>query len=687
MKKKSICLFLTFVLVLGMAAGVTLSLPCTTQAQTSQDYEYEILTDGTISILKYTGNARELMIPAFLDGRRVTAIGEDAFAECYTLERVKISEGITTIGRDAFFSSDVEEIEIPKSVTEIGKRAVNGCAVDVDLENPVYASVEGTLFNKEKTTLISYSGKEVSSYQIPDGVKVIAENAFYASPLVNVKISNSVESIGKYAFCFSTSLKEISLPEKVESIANDAFDGCKKLEKITIYHKDCKISASEYTIPENTVIYGQPDSTAKEYAIKYKRVFKIIGDVSCDHTYKTTTTKATLKKNGNILKRCSKCGEVSSKKTIYYPKTIKLSKESYVYDGKIKKPTVSVKGSNGKTISSSHYKVSYGKLYKSTGRYTVTITFKGNYTGTAKRTFEIRPKAVTVNSMTAKTKGFLLKWKKATGTMSGYQIQYAKNSKFSSAKTITITNPKTVSKTVSNLEGQAKYYVRIRTYKTVKGSRIYGLYSKTIAKETLSGNRHTYKSGFYYDTISKTVEKKITGKSYTENPNIKLSDLRYVKVKHYGFDGKVKSGEMIVNKKIADKTVKIFYELYQKKYQIQRMKLIDEYGADDNQSMSANNSSAFNYRVIAGSETLSKHAYGLAIDINPMVNPMVKNGVVSPENGSPYAERDVNRCTGKYKKHMIHKDDVIYKIFVKYGFSWGGNWKHSKDYQHFEYNK
>ncbi|MDE6412958.1 MAG: leucine-rich repeat domain-containing protein, partial [Eubacterium sp.] len=128
------------------------------------------------------------------------------------------------------------------------------------------------------------------------------------------------------------------------------------------------------------------------------------------HNYKTTTTKATTKKNGSIVKKCSACG-VSTKTTIYYPKTITLSKTSYVYNGKAQKPSVTVKDSKGKKIAESNYTVKYTSN-KNVGKATVTITFKGNYKGTVKKTFTINPKATTLSSVTAKSKGFTAKWKK-----------------------------------------------------------------------------------------------------------------------------------------------------------------------------------------------------------------------------------------------------------------------------------
>lgn len=194
-----------------------------------------------------------------------------------------------------------------------------------------------------------------------------------------------------------------------------------------------------------------------------------------------------------------------------------------------------------------------------------------------------------------------------------------------------------------------------------------------------------YKKGFTYQKLPKHIKKKITGVSYKKNKYIKYKDLRYVKVRYYDFSGNVQNGELIVNKKIAKKTVRIFYELYQIKYPIERIQLVDDYGADDEKSMSANNTSSFNYRTVAGTSRLSKHAMGLAIDINPRINPYInRKGILTPANGKVYRCRDKSKCTGKYARYMIKRNSNITKIFKKYGFSWGGDWKYSKDYQHFE---
>lgn len=188
---------------------------------------------------------------------------------------------------------------------------------------------------------------------------------------------------------------------------------------------------------------------------------------------------------------------------------------------------------------------------------------------------------------------------------------------------------------------------------------------------------------FFKEEIGDEVMARIMGISYKENDNIELTDLNYIRVLHMGFDDKVHIGELIVNKAIADDIADIMKKLYEDDYPIEKMLLVDEYGGDDVLSMSDNNSSAFNYRVIANTTTLSNHARAMAIDINPKYNPYVTydkegNKNISPDNGAEYADRD------KEFKAKIDKDDLCYKLFISHGFTWGGEWDNSKDYQHFE---
>ena len=188
---------------------------------------------------------------------------------------------------------------------------------------------------------------------------------------------------------------------------------------------------------------------------------------------------------------------------------------------------------------------------------------------------------------------------------------------------------------------------------------------------------------FTIDTISDAVFQRMQGKSYKKDCTVPRSELRYLRLSHYDLQGKECIGELICNKKIASDLREIFKELYQQKYPIERMRLIDDYDADDERSMQANNTSCFNFRTIAGSKKLSKHSLGMAIDINPLYNPCVKRGkdgklLVQPANARKYSDRS------KRWNYKLEKGDLCYRLFIKHGFKWGGSWTNSKDYQHFE---
>lgn len=210
---------------------------------------------------------------------------------------------------------------------------------------------------------------------------------------------------------------------------------------------------------------------------------------------------------------------------------------------------------------------------------------------------------------------------------------------------------------------------------------------------------------FCYEELTDEVKARITGISYpiTEEEadslaipavnlvsdpaalQISYDDLRYLKVFYYDFDGNVQEGELICNVSIAEDLKEIFYELYRNQYPIQSIRLIDDYNGDDTASMEANNTSCFNYRVVDGTTSLSKHALGCAIDINPFYNPYVvfdKTGngqdYISPKGSEIYADRS------KDFAYKIDEQDLCYRLFKEHGFTWGGSWNSCKDYQHFQ---
>lgn len=187
---------------------------------------------------------------------------------------------------------------------------------------------------------------------------------------------------------------------------------------------------------------------------------------------------------------------------------------------------------------------------------------------------------------------------------------------------------------------------------------------------------------FYIEPIPDDIFEKMQGKSYKENCTVPREKLRYLHILHVGFDNNTHEGELIVNKRIAEDVLDIFKELYKAGYQIEKVRLIDEYNAQDELSMRDNNSSAFNFRYISYSTTLSKHAMGLAVDINTLYNPYIKQVDgrlnIEPANAVQYVDRN------RQFPHKIDHQDLCYKLFTKHGFEWGGDWEDSKDYQHFE---
>lgn len=187
---------------------------------------------------------------------------------------------------------------------------------------------------------------------------------------------------------------------------------------------------------------------------------------------------------------------------------------------------------------------------------------------------------------------------------------------------------------------------------------------------------------FYAIPISDEVFEKMQGKSYKDDCPIPRDVLKHVHVLHKNLEGETLKGELVCHEMIVEDVIEIFKELYDKGYPIEKMRLIDEYDAVDEYSMADNNCSCFNYRTISYTNCISKHGFGVAVDINPRYNPYVKtvNGRLSiePANGAPYLDREAEY------PYKLKKGDLCYRLFIGHGFEWGGAWTNRKDYQHFE---
>ena len=187
---------------------------------------------------------------------------------------------------------------------------------------------------------------------------------------------------------------------------------------------------------------------------------------------------------------------------------------------------------------------------------------------------------------------------------------------------------------------------------------------------------------FCISRINDEIFSKIDGKSYKKNCSVSLENLRYLSLLHKNLNGEILRGEMICNVRIAEDLIDIFQKLFAANYPIEKVRLIDEYNADDELSMRDNNSSCFNFRYVPFTNRISLHGYGLAVDINPLYNPYIKtvNGkkIIVPDNSADFEDREKNF------PYKITEDDLCCKLFREHNFLWGGNcWDDEKDYQHF----
>ena len=188
---------------------------------------------------------------------------------------------------------------------------------------------------------------------------------------------------------------------------------------------------------------------------------------------------------------------------------------------------------------------------------------------------------------------------------------------------------------------------------------------------------------FSQEAIPDAVFARMDGRSFPKGCTVNRSALRYVRVLHVDVDGRTRLGEIVCNKAIAADLIDIFRELYHHRYPVYSIRLIDDFGADDERSMRANNTSCFCFRKVSGSKKLSAHAAGKAIDVNTLYNPYYHRSpsgkiTVRPATATKYVDRT---AAFPYK---ITRGDLLYRLFIAHGFKWGGAWRRVKDFQHFE---
>ncbi len=422
----------------------TLAPTVPVEAAVWEDYEelngfyYEVMDDGNVNILGYDDynieydldERKSLTIPKELDGKKVTRISSyktrSTAESCFHgLKEIIIPDTVTYIDSYAFnYCLELENVVIPDSVTYIGQFAFADCDNLTSVTIPGVEDLRGAVFS---------DCDNLKTAVVSEGTKYLSGTFMDCDKLTSVTLPSTLKEIGRSSFSSCDSLKKISVPKSVTFIEQGAFD---TWELEHIYYDGTKT--------------------------QWKKIAEQVLEAIEREGVKVHFSSAV-------------------------PETVKLSKTSYTYDGKAKKPIVVVKDSNGKIISKKYYTVSYSDN-KKVGQATVKVTFKGKYKGTVlKETFKIIPKGTKISKVKAAKKGFTVTWKKQKVQTSGYQIQYATNSKFKNAKTVTVKKNTDTSEKITKLKAKKKYYVRVRTYKTVKvNGKSKKIYSAWSAKKVVT---------------------------------------------------------------------------------------------------------------------------------------------------------------------------------------------------------
>ena len=508
------------------AAMVVICAVCA-GAETYGDFEYSVLDDGTVEITKYIGSAEKVEIPEKINGKSVTSIGNYAFEYCENITSVTIPDSVTSIGFRVFSNcTSLTSITIPNSVTSISGEAFENCtsltAINVASENSNYVSVNGVLYNKDKTTIICYpAGKKDNNYKIPDSVTEIDDYAFNGCiSLSSVTIPNSVTSIGVYAFEYCASLKSITIPDSVPLVGPGAFSNCTNLTSVTIQNGVMYIgneafanctSLTGITIPDSVTWIGRYsfDGCTSLTSITIPNSVTSIGKKAFGYYYDYDMNCGVKYNDFKIKCYSNTVGEQYAKDNGFTYELLDQPTIANVTGFKVKSIfSTNVTLQWNKNANASGYEIEQYKsgkwvnVAKITGNATTSYTVKGLAAGTAGYKFRMRAvkdgaysdytSALSVNTNPYGVGGFkcssktstsvTLKWNKGT-TASGYQLQQYKGGKW--VTIYTGTKATNTSYTVKKLKaGTAGYRFRIRAYKTYGNTKQYGSWSSEVKANT-----------------------------------------------------------------------------------------------------------------------------------------------------------------------------------------------------------
>lgn len=473
----------------------------------------DLVISGKGKIDSATWNDYKDNVKAITIQNGVTNIPENAF-EYFTVSKIIIPNSVTEIERYAFEGAYVKVISIPNTVSYIGTGAFEHFNTNSALNIPTsitkiyadtYRGASGLSTAKIPSSVTfmgdnAFADSDITDVTIPETVTNMGNGVFKESSIEKVEflasmsdinpetfekcynlkdvyIKNGVELIGYDAFLDCTSLKEIVLPYTTKVIGEDAFWRCERLTSLICGTESVKVYYSAFSyIPELT-IYAIP-GTGLESAANYNNIPFV------EHTHSMgkwkVKTKAGFSSEGEEYRTCNVC-RAEEFRTVARIKSVSLSDKSFVYNGKVQVPTITVKDSNNKTVASSNYSLSFSnKSSKNIGSYTVKIVFSGKYTGSKTLTYTIKPQQVTSlkASSVAKT-SIKLTWAKVTGAKY-YKVEQSTDGKtWKAIKTVDTT-----SFTASSLTAGKKYQYRVTALDSTK--KISGKASSVLKTSTLT---------------------------------------------------------------------------------------------------------------------------------------------------------------------------------------------------------
>ena len=474
----------SLILSLAMLLTITSGLNLTAYADSSQygNIYYEEKEDGTIEITGCTSSATSINIPSTIDGKSVTSIGNNAFYSCKNLVNITIPDSITSIGNNAFeYCASLKSVLIPGSVKSIGNAAFNRCEslmnIEVIKNNSNYFSQDGVLFDKNKTKLIQYPiGNKRIAYDIPNGVKSFGDCAFDScSTLKNITIPDSVTSIGWGVFSGSTSLTNIDVSEN--NLNYSSYEG-------VLFNKN-KTELIKYPIGNERTSYNIPAGV-----INFGDVFS-----DCKNLVNITIPNSVTNIGVGAFWQCANLASITITNSVtsignYAFYDCKNLKDIYYYGRQSEWNNISVGSNNEYFINAT---IHFSSAPTPTPAPAPTPTPSPAPTpaptqpiATPNATVKAvsKPKSAKFKKVKPAKKAVSVEWKKVSG-VKGYQIQVATDKKFKkNKKTATVKKQKTTKVTIKKLKAKKKYYVRIRTYKTVNGKKVYSSWSKVKTVKT-----------------------------------------------------------------------------------------------------------------------------------------------------------------------------------------------------------